>query len=103
MLTSGFTGMNQWGVALRGSILSPGKKAEAAAAAPYTVDQNFPSARSAQSAKKFQSQRKIRCNRSDYSSSKRFLDQLLSGNKGNAYRPTILQAYNVGDQLLVPS
>jgi hypothetical protein len=77
--------MNPWGVDLRGSILSPEKKAEAAAAAPYTVDQGFPSARSAQSAKKFQSQRKTRCNRSNCSSSKQFLDQLLNGKKGNAY------------------
>jgi len=39
--------VNQWGADLRGSILSPGKKAEAAAAVPYTVDQGFPSARRA--------------------------------------------------------
>jgi hypothetical protein len=90
-------------VDLRGSILSPGKKAEAAAAAPHTVDQGFPSAHPARPAKKFQNQRKSRCNRKNCSSSsKQFLDQLLNGKKGSAYWPTIFKAYNVGEQLLVP-
>jgi hypothetical protein len=91
-------------VDLRGSILKLEKQAKAAAAVPYTVDQGFPSGRRAQPANKFQNQRKTRCNRSNWSSfSKPFLDQLLSGKKGNAYWPTIFNAYNVGDQLLVPT
>jgi hypothetical protein len=91
-------------VDLRGSILNLEKQAKAAAAVPYTVDQGFPSARRAQPANRFQNQRKTRCNRSSCSSfSKPFLDQLLSGKKGNAYWPTIFNAYNVGDQLLVPT
>jgi hypothetical protein len=85
-------------VDLLGSILSPEKKAEAAAAAPDTVDQGlpFPSAHIVRGVQKFRIQRKTRCNRSDWSSfSKQFWNQLLSGMKGSAYSPTIFQAHNV--------
>jgi len=90
-------------VDLLGSILSPEKKAKAAAAAPDTDDQGLPS-RSARRVQKLRNQRKTRCNRSDWSSfSKQSLDQLLNGRKGSAYWPTIFQAHNAGDQLLVPA
>jgi hypothetical protein len=79
-------------VSLLGSILSPEKKAKAAAVAPDTVDQELPSARIARRVQKFRNQHKTRCNRSDWSSFyKQSLDQLLSGRKGSAYWPTVFQ------------
>jgi len=85
-------------VDLLGSILSPEKKAKAAAAAPDTVDQGLPSrsAHIVRGVQKFRIQRKTRCNRSDWSSfSKQSLDQLSNGMKGSAYWPTIFQVHNV--------
>ena len=77
-------------------IRSPAQEAKAAVAAPDILDHELLSARIAGRVQKFRNQRKTRCNRSDRSSfSKQSLDQLLSGMKGSAYRPTIFQAHNV--------
>jgi hypothetical protein len=54
-------------VDLLGLILSPKKRAEAAATALDTVDQGLPSERSARRVQKLRNQRKTRCNRSDWS------------------------------------
>lgn len=91
MPASGFTTVNRLGADLCDSISSLEKRAKAAAAAPYTVDRGFPSARPARPERKFQSQRKTRCNRGNYWSSKLFLDQSLHGKKGNAFWPTIFR------------
>ena len=82
--------------------------AKAVAVAPDIVDHALPSARTVRGVQKFRNRRKTRCNRSDWPSfSKQSWNQLLSGMKGSAYRPSnfwsyIFQVHNVWHQLLVP-